>query len=54
MMSISFACKIGLPLVPMKFYLILLPDNQLSFIIHRVLNVPVSIQGMDTIVDFEV
>ena len=54
MMSTSFAHKIGLPLIPIKPCSVLLPNNQSSSITHRMLKVPVSIQGVDTEVDFEV
>ena len=54
MMSVSFAQKIGLPLIPIKPCSVLLPNNQSSFITHRVLRVPVSIQGVNTEADFEV
>ncbi|MBE3102723.1 MAG: hypothetical protein IMZ40_00590, partial [Bacilli bacterium] len=54
MISTSFAHKIGLPLVPIKPCSVLLPNNQTSSITHRMLKVPVNIQGVDTEVDFEV
>ena len=54
MMSVSFAHKIGLPLIPIKPCSVWLPNNQPSFITHRVLRVPVSIQGVNTEADFEV
>ena len=54
MMSTSFAQKIGLPLIPIKPCSVWLPNNQSSSITHRMLKVPVSIQGVDTEVDFEV
>ena len=54
MMSTSFAHKIGLPLILIKPCLVWLPNNQSSSITHRMLKVPVNIQGVDIKVDFEV
>jgi hypothetical protein len=54
MISTNFAKKLGLPLVPTKRCLVLLPNNQSSSIDHRLINVPVSIQGVHTTADFEV
>ena len=54
MMSVSFAQKLGIPSIPIMPCYVLLPNNQSSFIIHRVLRVPVSIHGVDTEEDFEV
>jgi hypothetical protein len=54
MMSVSFAQKIGLPLIPIKPCSVWLPNNEPSFITHRVLRVPVNIQGVNTEADFEV
>ena len=53
-MSTLFAHKIGLPLIPIKPCSVWLSNKQSSFITHRMLKVPVSIQGVDTKVDFEV
>ena len=38
-MSVSFAHKIGVPLIPVKPCSVWLPNNQPNFITHRVLNV---------------
>jgi hypothetical protein len=54
MISADFAKKLGLPLVPTKLCLVLLPNNQSSSIDHRLVNVPISIQGVHTTADFEV
>lgn len=54
MMSTSFAHKIGLPLIPIKPCLVWLPNNQSSFITHRMFQVLVNIQGVDTKVDFKI
>ena len=54
MMSTSLACKIGLPLIPTKPCSMFLPKNLSSSITHPILKVPISIQRVDTMVDFEV
>lgn len=54
MMSADFAKKLRLPLVPVKACSVLLPNNESSAINHRVLEVPVDIQGVNTCADFEV
>jgi hypothetical protein len=54
MISADFAKKLGFPLVPIKRFLVLLPNNQSNSIDHRLVNVPISIQGVDTKSDFEV
>ena len=54
MMLVSFAQKIGFPLIPIKPYSVWLPNNQPSFITHRVLKVHVNIQGVNTEADFKV
>jgi hypothetical protein len=54
MILANFAKKLGLPLVPTKRCSVLLPNNQSSSIDHRLVNIPISIQGVDTIMDFKV
>jgi hypothetical protein len=54
MISANFTKKLGLPLVPSKRCSILLSNNQSSSIDHRLVNVPISIQGVNTTADFEV
>jgi hypothetical protein len=46
MISADFAKKLGLPLVPTKRCSVLLSNNQSSSIDHRLVNVPISIQGV--------
>ena len=48
MISISFAHKIEFSLIPIKSCSVWLPNNQPSFITHRVLRVLVNIQGVNT------
>jgi hypothetical protein len=40
--------------VQIKGCSVLLPNNQSSSIDHRLVNIPISIQGVDTIMDFKV
>lgn len=54
MMSSSLARKLNLPLIPINSCSVLLPNGDSSTIDHRVLNVPISIQGVETTADFEV
>ena len=54
MISASFAHKIEHPLIPIKPCSVWFPNNQSSSITHRMLKVLVNIQGVDTLVDFEV
>ena len=54
MISASFSHKIGHPLIPIKPYSVWFPNNQSSSITHRMLKIPVNIQGVDTLVDFKV
>ena len=53
-MSVLFAHKIGLLLIPIKSCSVWLLNNQPSFITHRVLKVHVNMQGVNTEADFEV
>jgi hypothetical protein len=54
MMLVWFAHKIGFSLIPIKPCSVWLPNNQPSFIMHRMLRVPVNIQGVNTEAYFEV
>ena len=54
MMSVLFSHKIGLLLISVKSCLVWLPNNQLSFITHCVLRVPINIQRMNTEANFEI
>jgi hypothetical protein len=52
--STDFAKKLGLPIMRTKSCLLLLPNNESTFIDRHLVNVPISIQGVDTLADFEV
>lgn len=54
MISANFATKLGLPLIPVAPCSVLLPNDDTSSIDHCILNASVSIQGVETKVDFEV
>ena len=54
MISASFDHKIGHPLIPIKPCSIWFSNNQSSSITHCMLKVLVNIQGVDTLMDFEV
>jgi len=54
MISTNFGKKLGLPLIPVAPCSIMLPNDDTNSIDYYILNAPVSIQGVETKVDFEV
>jgi len=54
MILAKFAKKLGFPLIPVAPCSVLLLNDNTSLIDHHILNAPVSIQGVETKVNFEV